>query len=95
MEVHPFEFEDGPHPGVWVGGRKMASVGLAIKRGVSLHGFALNLTVDLSYFSLINPCGMPSSSMTSLLLETGKRVEPEDFYPVVAAKIEEVFLGGG
>jgi lipoate-protein ligase B len=59
LEVYPFEFSEGPHRGVWLkNGKKIASIGMAVKKGVSLHGFALNLTVDLRFFNLINPCGL-------------------------------------
>ena len=90
LQVADLEFTEGPHAGVWVRGRKIASIGLALKRGVSMHGFALNLTVDLSYFSLINPCGLPSSVMTSLEVETGLHIPPEEFYPRVERTIREV-----
>ncbi len=91
LKVANLEFTGGPHAGVWVKGKKIASIGLALKRGVSMHGFALNLTVDLSYFSLINPCGLPSSVMTSLEVETGLHVPPGDFYPNVVSALREVW----
>lgn len=53
-------------PGVWVGGRKIASIGLAIRHWVTFHGLALNINTDLSYFRGIRPCGMSSSIMTSM-----------------------------
>ncbi len=90
LRVVELDFTEGPHAGVWVRGKKIASIGLALKRGVSMHGFALNLTVDLSYFSLINPCGLPSSVMTSLEVETGLHLPPEEFYPEVERSIREV-----
>lgn len=60
--------------GVWVGGRKIASIGLNVRRWVTMHGIALNIDPDMSHFDLINPCGMPDVEMTSLSAETGKRV---------------------
>jgi len=84
LEVYPFEFSEGPHRGVWLkNGKKIASIGMAVKKGVSLHGFALNLTVDLRFFNLINPCGLNSSVMTSLEKETGLRIPPSEFYPIM------------
>jgi lipoate-protein ligase B len=62
--------------GVWVEDRKIASIGIAVKRWVTLHGFALNVTTDLSYFSLINPCGMAQVRMTSVAREGGSTDEP-------------------
>ena len=56
--------------GVWVGTNKLASIGVAIRRWVTLHGLALNVCTDLQRFSAINPCGLPASvmgSMTSIL----------------------------
>jgi lipoate-protein ligase B len=52
--------------GVWVREKKIASIGAAIRRWLTFHGFALNVNVDLSYFSMITPCGLPSSTMTSM-----------------------------
>lgn len=53
-------------PGVYVEGRKLASVGLRIRRGASFHGMALNVDVDLEPFSRINPCGYKELEMTDL-----------------------------
>ena len=53
-------------PGVYVGDRKVASVGLRVRRGCSLHGMALNVDADLGPFSLINPCGFRELQMTNL-----------------------------
>ncbi|MGD0915041.1 MAG: lipoyl(octanoyl) transferase LipB [Thermodesulfobacteriota bacterium] len=52
--------------GVWVEKKKIASVGVAIKRWVSFHGFALNYETDLKYFDLINPCGLKGKRVTSM-----------------------------
>jgi lipoate-protein ligase B len=57
--------------GVWTRGCKIASVGLSVKRWVVNHGMALNVALDLSYFSLINPCGHPETVMTSMERELG------------------------
>jgi len=53
-------------PGVYVGGVKLASVGLRIRRGASFHGMALNVDVDLEPFSRINPCGFENLQLTDL-----------------------------
>lgn len=52
--------------GVWVEGRKIASIGIAVRRWVSYHGFALNVRPDLEYFNLIHPCGLRGIEMASL-----------------------------
>lgn len=59
-------------PGVWVGPRKIASVGVYISRWVTLHGIAINVAPDLSPFELINPCGLAGMEMTSIARETGR-----------------------
>jgi lipoate-protein ligase B len=65
--------EDGPdYTGVWVADRKIASIGVHVARGVTTHGFAINLENDLQPFSWIVPCGLDGVQMTSLLRETGR-----------------------
>src|SRR3954467_12723172 len=62
------------YTGVWTGGRKIASIGVHARDWVTWHGFALNVTTELSYFDLIVPCGIPDVRMTSVereLLEQG------------------------
>jgi len=60
---------DPRNHGMWKGARKIGSVGLSIKHGISIHGLALNVSMDLTPFSWINPCGMSGVSMTSLKQE--------------------------
>ena len=61
-------------PGLWVGGRKIASVGVRVSRFITYHGMAINICNDLSIFELIVPCGLGDVEMTSVLKETGKSV---------------------
>lgn len=53
-------------PGVWVGDAKIAAIGVRVSRGITNHGFALNVKPDLSYFSHIVPCGLPDAAVTSM-----------------------------
>jgi lipoate-protein ligase B len=52
--------------GIWAGGKKVASIGVGASNWVTYHGMAVNINVDLGYFSMINPCGMKGARMTSL-----------------------------
>ncbi len=66
-------FDDGPDfTGVWVDGRKIASIGVHVQRGVTTHGFAVNVENDLQPFSWIVPCGLDGVQMTSVIKETGR-----------------------
>jgi lipoate-protein ligase B len=60
------------YTGVWVEDRKIASIGVHLSRGVSTHGFAVNVENDLQPFSWIVPCGLDGVAMTSLVRETGR-----------------------
>jgi lipoate-protein ligase B len=61
--------------GAWVGSRKLGSIGITVRRGVSFHGLALNVNNDLTPFEWINPCGIHGCTMTSLSVETGKALD--------------------
>ena len=68
--------EEGPaYAGVWVEDRKIASIGVHVSRGVAIHGFAVNVDNDLQPFEWVVACGLPEARMTSVLKETGRRVE--------------------
>jgi lipoyl(octanoyl) transferase len=63
------------HPGIWVDGeRKLAAIGVRVKRGVTTHGLALNVTTDLRWFDEVIPCGIPDKGVTSLARELGRQV---------------------
>jgi lipoyl(octanoyl) transferase len=65
--------DEGPdYTGVWVGERKIASIGVHVARGVTTHGFAVNVENDLQPFGWIVPCGLDGVQMTSLIRETGR-----------------------
>ena len=62
------------HPGIWVNGKQIGAVGLRVSRGVSMHGLSLNVNPDLSSFRVINLCGLPGRSATSIKNELGHDV---------------------
>jgi lipoyl(octanoyl) transferase len=65
--------EDGPdYTGVWIGERKIASIGVHVARGVTTHGLAVNVENDLQPFSWVVACGLDGVQMTSLIKETGR-----------------------
>ena len=76
--------------GVWVSDKKICAIGIAVKRWVSYHGLALNLCTDLSYFDLINPCGLPSSTVTSLESLTGIPVDRSKVFFELVNSLENV-----
>jgi lipoyl(octanoyl) transferase len=99
-----FEIESQREPkltGVWTAGRKIASIGVHARDWVTWHGFALNVTTELSYFDLMVPCGIPEVRMTSVEREMLERADGVCLAPspalwdnvsrVVAAKTADVF----
>ena len=76
--------------GIWVGNAKLGSVGISIKRGISIHGIAMNITPDLEPFSWINPCGLSDISITSLEKEMARFGPTKD--PVSMDQIKKAFV---
>ena len=68
------------YTGVWTAGRKIASMGVHVKRWVTLHGFALNVVNDLAGFDLIVPCGIQQVVMTSVAVELGGAEPPDQLF---------------
>jgi len=64
--------------GIWVDHRKMGSIGIALRKGISFHGLALNVNLDLTPFSWVQPCGLEGVSMTSVQQELGKEISMAD-----------------
>jgi lipoyl(octanoyl) transferase len=79
------------YTGVWAGERKVCAIGVRVQRGVTLHGFALNCTTDLSWFGAIVPCGIADREVTTLTELTGHEVSVADALPVVARRFADVF----
>jgi len=72
--------------GIWLGRRKIAALGVAVKRWVTFHGFALNVNNDLAPFAGIVPCGISDASVTSLRQELGREADPAEVKAVLAAE---------
>jgi lipoate-protein ligase B len=82
---------DGSDRGVWVGDRKIASIGMSLRGWVTMHGMALNVRPDLSYFGSINPCGHQGLRMTSMALELGRSVEVGQVGQAFARQFRTIF----
>lgn len=82
---------DPRNHGVWAGGRKLGSVGIAIRHGVAFHGLALNVHNSLEPFSWVNPCGLTGVSMTTLSRECGRMVGLEEVGKKLVEQLREVF----
>jgi lipoate-protein ligase B len=80
------------YPGVWVKGKKIASLGLAVQGGIAFHGFALNYGLDLDPFQWIVPCGLSGIRMTSLELLKGGTIEAKGLRRRLAGHFEKIFM---
>jgi lipoyl(octanoyl) transferase len=81
--------------GVWTqdAARKIAAIGIRVKRGVAYHGFALNCDADLSAFDRIVPCGITDAGVTSLSRELGRQISVADVLPVVEQELIAALTG--
>jgi lipoyl(octanoyl) transferase len=78
--------------GVWAGDRKVCAIGVRVMRArVTLHGFALNCTTDLSWYDAIVPCGLSDHGVASLSDVAGREVPVTEMTPLVAGHFEDVF----
>ena len=64
-----------PFTGIWIGDKKIAAIGVAVRRGITFHGLALNVNTDLGYFNRIVPCGLTWADVTSMAKGTRHRAE--------------------
>ena len=76
--------------GIWVGNNKMGSIGLAIRKGISFHGLALNVNIDLTPFSWIQPCGLQGVCMTSMKQELGGELFMDEVCAALKKQFESV-----
>jgi lipoate-protein ligase B len=77
--------------GVWVGHRKLGSIGIALRKGVSFHGLALNVNLDLTPFTWIQPCGLQGVQMTSMQQELSDEISMSDIRRVIKEKFQSIF----
>lgn len=83
--------ERGVHAGLWVGPKKLASIGVAVRHHVTYHGFALNVNNDLAPFLDVCPCGLDGSALTSMTEVLGRNVSVEAVKPSLLHHFAEVF----
>lgn len=79
------------YAGVWVGNDKVAAIGVAVRRDVSFHGFALNVSTDLKHFEYIVPCGLAGKGVSSLSRLLGRPVALDEVKPRLVAAFHAVF----
>lgn len=83
--------EFSKYTGVWIGNEKITAIGIALKRWVSMHGFAFNVNTDLSHFKWINPCGLSDRSITSLQKLTNTPQDIDHLNSLIGDYFCEVF----
>jgi lipoyl(octanoyl) transferase len=82
---------DPDNTGVWVGRNKIGAIGVKITRGITMHGFAFNVTTDLTMFEGIVPCGIADRWVTSVLAETGRSHSVKEVATLAANHLAEIF----
>ena len=82
---------DPKNRGVWVEEKKIGFVGIAVRKGISLHGFALNVNLDLSPFQMINPCGLHDVEITSMKNILKHQIPVEPLKDLTISLYEEIF----
>jgi lipoate-protein ligase B len=82
---------DPRNRGAWVGDNKLGSIGIAIRHGISFHGFAFNVSLAMEPFTWINPCGLQEIGMTSLEKELALKVPMGEVRGIVRSHMEDIF----
>jgi len=83
---------DDEHTGVWIQDKKIASIGVAIRRWISFHGAAINLNTELSQFERIRPCGLEANTMTSASEIMGREIDLAEFGDKLIEQYSRVFV---
>lgn len=83
--------KDNKSAGVWVGESKIGFIGMRVSRGITYHGFSLNINNDLDEFNLIKPCGMDNAKITSLSELLGKEISIGNFIKEYLGVFKELF----
>jgi len=91
-----FDYGLKPHvpikeTGVWIDDRKIASIGIHVSRGVTMHGLAINVNTDLSYFDNIISCGIEGVKMSSMDKELGKKIRMNDIKKSLITHFNQIF----
>ncbi len=82
---------DPVYPGVWIKDRKIAAIGLHFDRGISMHGFALNVNPNLAHYRHIIPCGIKDKKVTSIFQETGAEVSISKIEKTIQKETGNIF----
>lgn len=91
--IETYGIEAGRKPkytGVWIGNRKIAAIGVHVRKWITMHGFAFNITVNKDHFNLINPCGITEFGIASLD-DYIKEIDYPEVLRIIKEKLEEVF----
>lgn len=77
--------------GVWIEKRKICAIGVGVTQWITYHGFALNVSTDLSYFDGIVPCGITDGTVTSIAQESGKEIDAEEVKKILVTQFNRRF----
>ena len=91
LESYGIHAERAHHPGIWVGDKQIVAIGLRYAHGISMHGLSLNVNPDLEAFKVINLCGLPDRTATSIENELGHAVSISEVNQRIQDAFSEVF----
>ena len=77
--------------GIWVGNKKLGSIGIAIRRGICFHGMSLNVNISMKHFGWMNPCGLKGVEISSIQRELSHKVSMSKVYGAIKNHVESVF----